>query len=101
MTRIGLLLTMMLFLNGCLATLGDVREITTNPSGATITVEDAGECVSPCAVKLTKPSLMTVAKAGYKAQYYRVQPGGAPVHFDLELAAPTEDVDTETLPDLK
>ncbi len=98
--RAILIAAMLFFLNGCLATSGSIRTFNSTPPGATVTIEGFGTCETPCKVKLDGYRDVTVAKAGYKAQRFGVQPGDAPVNVILELAAPAGDVDAETLPDL-
>ncbi len=85
-------------LSGCLTTGG--REISSTPSGALVTVPGFGECETPCTVKLDKRRRITIAKAGYRPRRVDVDPEGAPLTIPLELAAPTEEVDAQTLPDL-
>ena len=87
-------------LSGCFATAGEVRTITSEPDGALVRVEGFGECETPCTIKLDGRREVTVAKAGYKAQRFGVTPGSKDIHVILELAAPTQDVDAETLPSL-
>jgi PEGA domain len=98
--RVILILATVVFLSGCLATSGGMRSFTSMPSGATVTIDGYGACETPCSVKLDGYRKVTVAKAGYKAQRFGVNPGGAPVNVILELAAPAGVVDSETLPDL-
>lgn len=90
-----------LLLPGCLLTTsGNVRTITSDPPGALVRIAEFGECETPCTVKLDVVRELTIAKAGYKAQRFRVAPGGKDVHVILELAAPTSDVDAAELPEL-
>lgn len=89
-----------LALSGCFATAGEVRTITSEPGGALVRVDGFGECETPCTIKLDGRREVTVAKAGYKAQRFGVSPGSKDVHVILQLAAPTHDVDAETLPSL-
>ena len=98
--RILLALTAGLFVSGCLATSGDVRKITSDPPGALVTVQGYGECETPCKVRLDDHRNVTVAKAGYKAKRFVMGPSGPPLKVRLELAAASDDVDAETLPDL-
>lgn len=100
MLRIAAVLCAPLLASGCLATGGAARTITSTPSGATVTIDGYGECETPCTVKLDTYRRITVAKAGYKAQRFGIEPGRQPVVVILELAAPAGDVDAETLPDL-
>ncbi len=95
-----LILSLVFFLNGCLATSGAMRSFYSTPSGATVTIDGFGSCETPCTVKLDGYRKVTVAKAGYKAQRFGVSPGGGGVNVILELAAPSGVVDAETLPDL-
>ena len=89
-----------LALTGCLATGGEVRTITSQPDGALVRIDGFGECETPCTVKLDGRREVTVAKAGYKAQRFGITPGNRDIHVILDLAAPTQDVDAETLPSL-
>ena len=97
--RFSLLITFAVMLSGCL-TLGSGREIRSIPSGALVTLPGFGECETPCTIKLDRTRRITIAKAGYKPRRVDIEPGGGPVTIPLELAAPTEEVDTEILPDL-
>jgi hypothetical protein len=85
---------------GCFATGGETRTIKSTPSGALVQIAGYGDCETPCTIKLDGRRDVTVAKAGYKAQRFGVSPGGGDVNVILELAAPTEEVATETLPEL-
>ena len=89
-------------LPGCLFTTGDgdLRRITSVPSGALVKIEGYGECETPCSIKLGQRREVLVAKAGFKAQRFGILPGKKDVHVILELAAPTSDVDTQALPEL-
>ena len=89
-----------LALPGCLATTGDLRTITSEPAGALVKIEGYGECETPCTIKLDERREVTIAKAGYIAQRFGVTPGKRDVHVVLELAAPTDEVSEETLPEL-
>ena len=90
-----------LMLSGSLlsACASGVQKITSSPSGALVQMAGFGECETPCTVKIDGPRDITVAKAGYNPKRLRIQPGGD-INVDLDLAAPTEDVDAVTLPDL-
>jgi len=92
---------MTLSLTGCLTLMGGGGiEVETLPPGALVTVEGVGECESPCSIKLSQPRRVTIAKAGYKPVHLRVTPETDDFTIELTLAAPTEEVDTTTLPDL-
>ncbi len=97
--RFLLSIALMVMLGGCM-TLGDSREIRSTPSGALVTLPGFGECETPCTIKLDRTRRITIAKAGYKPRLVDIEPGGGPVTIPLDLAAPTEDVDSQTLPDL-
>ena len=86
-------------LSGCM-TLGGGREIRSIPSGALVTLPGFGECETPCTIKLDRTRRITIAKAGYRPRRVDIEPEGAPVTIPLDLAAPTEEVDTQALPDL-
>ncbi len=100
--QIKLMLTgcLALGLSGCFATGGEVRTITSEPDGALVRIDGFGECETPCTIKLDGRREVTVAKAGYKAQRFGITAGNRNVHVILQLAAPTQDVDAETLPSL-
>ncbi|MEM8771161.1 MAG: PEGA domain-containing protein [Pseudomonadota bacterium] len=83
-----------------MTTTGDLRTITSTPAGALVKIEGFGECETPCTIKLDGARNVTVAKAGYKAQRFAVKPGRENVNVILELAAPTDEVSSETLPEL-
>ena len=97
--RLILSIALTMILSGCL-TLGGNREIRSTPSGALVTLPGFGECETPCTIKLDRTRRITIAKAGYKQRLVDIEPGGGPVTIPLELAAPTADVDSQTLPDL-
>ncbi len=88
---------------GCLTILGgggNKIDIETTPPGATVTLEGFGECETPCAIQLEQTRRVTVAKAGYKPVRLRVPPDSRDISIILELAAPTDEIDATTLPDL-
>ena len=97
--RVLLIFASAALLSGCL-TLGGGREVRSAPSGALVTIAGFGECTTPCKLKLDKKRRIQIAKAGYVTRYVDVEPDGAAITIPLDLAAPTEDVDTTTLPDL-
>ncbi len=99
--KLGIAAAGLLFLPGCLTTSGNVRTVTSEPAGALVSIAGYGECETPCTVKLNEMRELTVAKAGYKAQRFRVAPGNKDVHVILQLAAPTKDVDATQLPELE
>ncbi|WP_425408717.1 PEGA domain-containing protein [Hyphococcus sp.] len=80
---------------------GDRLNLQTDPPGALVAVEGAGECETPCVIKLDGPKKARIAKAGFVTQYVTLNPGGKKqIVVPLELAAASEDVDTTALPDL-
>ncbi|GAB4522956.1 MAG: hypothetical protein Kow00133_10760 [Amphiplicatus sp.] len=85
---------------GACATTPGVVEIVSEPPGALVTVEGYGECQTPCTIGLDGPRDVTVAKAGFLPKRFAVAPGAGRVKVALDLAAPTEKVDEEALPDL-
>lgn len=87
-------------LAGCLTTSGNISRISSNPPGATVSVNGLGECETPCTVELSQLRRVTVAKTGYKPFRFDLQPDGRDIAIELELAAPTEDVDAVALPDI-
>lgn len=105
MKRISQFLMMfsaVLFLSAC-QTLGFGPKYTTiesEPVGATVTIDGYGDCETPCTIQHDVVRTVVVAKAGYIPQKFEVSPGAGTVRVKLELAAPTEGVDQQTLPDL-
>ncbi len=88
---------------GCLTILGtggNTIDVETTPPGATVTLEGFGECQTPCSIQLEQRRRVTVAKAGYKPVRLSVPPDSRDISILLELAAPTEEIDSTTLPDL-
>ncbi|MEO0879812.1 MAG: PEGA domain-containing protein [Pseudomonadota bacterium] len=83
---------------GCASS--NLTEVVSTPSDATITVDGAGDCQTPCTIEVLSPIGITVAKTGYAPQRMYLSPGGKRVNVKLELAAPTEEVDEAALPDL-
>ncbi|MEZ5892203.1 MAG: PEGA domain-containing protein [Parvularculaceae bacterium] len=89
-------------LSGCMTIGGgaSTRNIITEPPGALVTFENGATCETPCTVKLDKPQKIRVAKAGFVSTSVVISPGGGAVKVPLELAAASEGVDTEALPEL-
>lgn len=87
---------------GC-ATFGGsgVTQIVSEPPGALVRVEGASECQTPCTVKFESPREVTIAKVGYKAQRLRIGPDQSKVKVTLELAVETEEIETNTLPEVR
>lgn len=77
-----------------------VTLITSEPTGALVTVEGYGECETPCSVEADAVRSVTVAKAGFLPVRFDLVPGKKRVALKLELAAPTEGVDEGELPEL-
>lgn len=96
-----LILCASLAAGGC-ATFGGsgVTQIVSEPPGALVRVEGAGECETPCTVKFESPREVTIAKVGYKAQRLRIGPDQSKVKVTLELAAPTGEVEETKMPEL-
>lgn len=93
-----------LTLGGC-KTLGGgagttLTTVTTEPTGALVTVEGFGECETPCTIEIDKPRNITIAKAGYDPQRLTLQPGEKKLNVVLKLSAPTTEVDERELPEL-
>ncbi len=99
--RIFVLAFLSLLLPGCMLSSGNISEINTLPAGALVTVDGLGECETPCTLELEQPRKLTIAKAGYKSVRIILEPNGKDVSIDLELAAPTEEVDAISLPDIQ
>jgi hypothetical protein len=95
-----LLATLALAAAGCAATGAKRTEVVTKPAGAVVRVEGFGECLSPCVIELDAARNVTIAKAGYKAQNIVIRPDGRRVVVELELAAPTTDVEESEIPEL-
>jgi|GEM_PF-3090032 len=74
--------------------------ITSTPSNATVQIDGFKDCETPCAIRIEFPADVTVAKAGYTAERFRLTPGKRSVDVELELAAPTEGVEETELPEL-
>lgn len=89
-----------LALQGC-TTFGDgLAKFSSNPDGATVTIEGYGDCITPCTARIYSPVMVTIAKIGFTPQRFQVGPGTKNIKVELELAASTEDVEEETLPAL-
>lgn len=100
MLRIMIIATAALSLGGCL-TMGGVREIRSNPTGAYLSIEGFGSCETPCTVKLDGPRQARLARIGYVTQDIIIEPGIRPLTVTMVLAAASEDVDALALPDLE
>ncbi len=88
---------------GC-TTLGlgsGATKFVSEPPGALVRVEGGGECETPCTVKFDRPREVTIAKTGYIARRIRVGPDRSKVKVTLELAVETEEVETNTLPEVQ
>jgi len=75
--------------------------VETIPSGATLSFPEGTTCETPCPVNVTYQMRMTIAKAGYKPIVYTLydnSPGELLV--ELELVAPTTEVEEGALPEL-
>lgn len=96
-----LILCASLAAGGC-ATFGSgVTQIVSEPPGALVRVEGAGECQTPCTVKFESPREVTIAKVGYKARRLRIGPDQSKVKVTLELAVETKEIETNTLPEVE
>ena len=93
---------MAFLLGGCVTVGGGTatRMIVTEPPGAVLTIDGAGECETPCSVKLAGPLRARIAKAGFVATTVTLTPGRGDIVIPLELAAPSTGVDTTALPEL-
>lgn len=90
-------------LSGCKTMFGggDILNLQTDPPGALVVIDGAGQCETPCTIKLDGPTNARIAKAGFVTQYVVLNPGSnKQVVVPLELAAASEDVDATELPDL-
>lgn len=90
-------------LSGCvtLGGSGDMLKINTTPPGALVTVDGAGQCETPCTIKLDRPRRAKIAKAGFISLDVMLSPSRRSVTVPLELAAASADVDAEALPEIK
>ncbi len=91
-------------LGGCqsVSISGDKLRLQTDPPGALVVVAGAGECETPCTIRLNEPQRARIAKAGYVTRYVILNPSRRKqVIVDLELAAASEDVDAVELPALE
>jgi len=70
------------------------------PTGATVSIEGFGECETPCTIQHNITRRIVVAKAGYLPQNFDVRAGAGKIRVQLELAAPTEGVEEQALPEL-
>ncbi len=92
--------------SGCMSTfsgLGDgPRQVTVNtePTGALLAIDGAGECETPCRVKLDGPRKARLAKAGFVTRTITLTPDRRSLTVPMELAAATDDVDSVALPSL-
>ncbi|MEL6360049.1 MAG: PEGA domain-containing protein [Pseudomonadota bacterium] len=77
-----------------------IAEISTVPSGAQVTVEGLGSCITPCTVDVTKTRRVAIAKAGFLKEERVLEAGQRRLALDLQLAAPSTDVSETSLPDL-
>lgn len=101
--RIIASLAALALLSGC-QTLGGGAQIVslqTDPPGALVVIDGAGQCETPCTVKLDGPKKARIAKAGFVTQYLTLSPGKREIVVPLELAAASEDVDETELPELQ
>jgi len=77
-----------------------IVKIVTDPPAALVTVEQYGECISPCTIGLDGPRTVKITKDGYIEQIITVKPHSGTLKLKLELAAASTDVDTGSLPDI-
>lgn len=100
--KIAAAFLILLATSACLTTgrTGGLTTISSKPDGAVVRMEGFSDCLTPCAFEISHPVNVTVAKAGYKAQRFQVKPGKRNIKIDLELAAPTENVEETGLPEL-
>ena len=101
MRRSPILLTALFAVTGCMTTGSKIVSITSDPTDALVRVDGFGECNTPCSVEVDAPRSALVAKAGFEAQKIILSPKRARAHVVLKLAAPTEDVESTTLPDVQ
>jgi hypothetical protein len=101
--RIAASIVAVIFLGGCqtIGGSGDILNLQTDPPGALVTIDGAGECETPCSIKLNGPQNARIAKAGFVTQYVVLNPSSKKqVVVPLELAAASESVDETALPEL-
>ncbi len=89
-------------LAGCVGASGGLRLTTVEsiPPDARVVVIGYGECVTPCVIEHDAPRAIVIAKAGFVKQELVIEPGDKTVTVELELAAPSADIDAAPLPDL-
>lgn len=90
-----------LALGGCATTRTTVTEIVTDPPGFEVAILGFGTCVSPCRVEIDRPRRVEIVRAGYFAERFEIRPGQKRVDVRMRLVAPTTDVSSGALPDLK
>ncbi len=79
---------------------GKLIRIETMPPGAIVSIQNAGECETPCTIELDGPRRVNLARIGYKKKEIYVTLDKSRVRVDLEPVAPTADVDAQSLPEL-
>ena len=77
-----------------------LTKVSSDPTGALVTVEGFGECETPCTIEIDKPRNITIAKAGYDPQRLVLSPGQRTLTVALQLSATTTGVDAAELPEL-
>lgn len=87
--------------SACMTTGPQVVSVTSDPAEALVRIDGFGECTTPCNVEVDKPRDAVVAKAGFLAQDIVLTPDRRKMHIILELAAPTEGVESDTLPEVE
>ena len=95
-----LMIIALLAATGCVTFGAGSTKFVTKPPGALVRVEGGGECETPCTVKFDRPREVTIAKVGYQAQRLRVGPDRSKVNVELELVAPTGEVEETRMPEL-
>ncbi|MCI5046207.1 MAG: hypothetical protein MRY59_01800 [Aquisalinus sp.] len=96
-----IILASLLFMAGCETATVDYLTISSAPAEALLKFGDGTTCTTPCPLYVTENLTMTIAKAGYIAQEWTLIEGQTGyLQINLELAAPTEEVEETALPDL-
>ncbi|MCI5044959.1 MAG: hypothetical protein MRY72_09700 [Aquisalinus sp.] len=96
-----IILAALFIVAGCETTSVDYLTISSAPTEALLKFGDGSTCTTPCPLYVTENLTMTIAKAGYIAQEWTLIEGQTGyLQINLELAAPTEEVEETALPDL-
>ncbi|WP_306249550.1 hypothetical protein [Parvularcula sp. IMCC14364] len=91
----------LLLFAGCETTTVDYLTVASYPEEVLLKFGDGTTCTTPCPLYVQENLTMTVAKAGYIAQEWTLLEGQTGfLQIELELAAPTSEVEETALPDI-